>query len=78
MTPDVEELPFKVTDVAVHVSVPLTLAVAPGAVLFCVTVTIAVDLHPFVGLVTVSVSLPVELTVGFCEVDFKPFDPDQL
>jgi hypothetical protein len=61
-----------------QVRVPFTLAVAPGTVLFCVTATIAIDLQPLAGIVTVTVSIPTALTVGFCNVDFNPFDPDQL
>ena len=40
------ELPDKVTAVVEQVSAPLTLAVAPGAVLFCVTVTVVLAVHP--------------------------------
>ena len=39
ITPEVGELPERVTDVLVHVSVPLTPAVAPGVVTLLVTVT---------------------------------------
>lgn len=34
MTPDVDELPESVAEAAVHVSVPVSFAVAPGTVIF--------------------------------------------
>jgi hypothetical protein len=46
VTPEVEELPESVTDVTEHVIGPLTLAVAPGAVIFWVTVVFTVEVQP--------------------------------
>jgi hypothetical protein len=50
----VEELPVKVTAGLLHVIVP-PVAIAPGAVVFDVTIAVAVEIQPFVGLVTVKV-----------------------
>ncbi len=54
VAPVAEEVPVNVTEVVVQVIGPETDAVAPGAVLFCTTVTLAVDVQPLAGLVTVS------------------------
>jgi hypothetical protein len=54
----------RITDVVVQVSVP-PVALAPGAVLFSFTDEVAVLVHPVAELVTVTVYVPVELTVGF-------------
>ena len=59
MTPDVPELPESVTVPVVQVIGPLTLALAPGVVIFCDTATEAVDVHPLTGFVTVKVYVPV-------------------
>jgi hypothetical protein len=50
----VEELPPNVTEGLLHVIVP-PVAVAPGAVVFIATIAVAVEIQPFVGLVTVNV-----------------------
>jgi hypothetical protein len=48
----VEELPANVTEGFVHVIVP-PVAVAPGNTVFDATITVAVDIQPFTGFVTV-------------------------
>jgi hypothetical protein len=44
-----------VTELVVQVRGPLTLAVAPGAAIFCGTVVEDVDVQPFTGFVTVKI-----------------------
>jgi hypothetical protein len=75
VTPAVGEAPVSVTDVLVQVNIPITEAVAPGNVLLGCTVTVAVDVHPFAGLVTVSVYTPGTEVVAFCDVELKPPGP---
>jgi hypothetical protein len=58
-----------------QVSTPLTVAETPGTVLFCVTEAVAIEVQPFDGSVTVSVYVPVVVTVGFCSVDEKLSGP---
>jgi hypothetical protein len=55
VAPVVEDVPESVTLVTLQVSVPETVAVAPGAALFSSTSTVAVDVHPLVGCVAVTV-----------------------
>jgi hypothetical protein len=55
------------TEVVVHVSVP-PIALAPGAVVFSLTSAVSVLVQPFAELVTVTVNVPVELTIGFAVV----------
>jgi hypothetical protein len=76
VTPEVAELPASVTDVAVQVSAP-PVAVAPGFVVFSVTVTVAVEVQPFTGFVTVKVYEPPAVTEGFCKADVKLPGPAQ-
>jgi len=64
--PDVDAAE-RTTDVAVHVSDP-PVALAPGVVLFRLTDAVAVLVHPLEEFVTVTVNVPVELTVGFAVV----------
>jgi hypothetical protein len=79
VTPVVVEVPLRETLCVLQVSKEGAEAVTPvGVALFCVTVTIEIDLQPFVGFVTVNVSIPGKLTLGFCNVDLRPFVPDQL
>jgi hypothetical protein len=52
------------TEVVVQVSVP-PVALAPGAVRFEFTDVVAVLVQPLAELVTVTVKVPVALTVGF-------------
>ena len=54
VTPEVGELPERAIDVLVQVSVS-PVAVAPGVALFDVTLVVAVDTQPLVGLVTVNI-----------------------
>jgi hypothetical protein len=60
------------------VSIPEAVAVAPGGVLFCWTLTVAVAEHPVAGWVTVSVYMPGTVVVGFCNADVKLPGPTQL
>jgi len=53
----------RTTDVVVQVSVP-PVALAPGAVLFSLTSAVAVLEQPVAEFVTVTVNVPVELTLG--------------
>lgn len=53
VTPDVFELPDRGTEVTLQVSVTPALAMAVGVVLFCITVVLAKEVHPFAGFVTV-------------------------
>jgi hypothetical protein len=57
----------RTTDVVVHVSVP-PVALAPGAVMLAFTSADAVLMHPVAELVTVTVYVPEELTVGLADV----------
>jgi len=57
----------RTTDVVVHVSVP-PVALAPGGVIVEPTDAMAVLVHPFAELVTVTVYVPDELTVGLAVV----------
>ena len=67
VTPPVEELAERITDVVVQVSVP-PVALAPGAVLFKFTDAIAVLVQPPAEFVTVTVYVPDALTVGLAVV----------
>jgi len=61
-----------------HVSDP-PVALAPGAVVFAVTEAVAVLVQPFDELVTVTVNVPAELTLGFAVVPPETIpDPAQL
>ena len=75
--PDV--LPAKmITDVVVHVSVP-PVADAPGGEVLLLTNAVAVLVQPLAELVTVTVNVPVELTLGFAVVPPETIpDPAQL
>jgi hypothetical protein len=55
VAPVVGDVPVSVTVVLVQDNAPDTEAVASGAVVFCNTFTVAVEVQPFAGLVTVSV-----------------------
>jgi len=55
------------TDVVVQVNCP-PVALAPGGVLFSFTSAVAVLVQPFAEFVTVTVYVPVELTLGFAVV----------
>lgn len=63
VAPLVEEEPFSVAVVVPQVIVCGEPALALGGVIFCVTFTVAVFVHP-AGLVTVSVYVPGAFTVG--------------
>ena len=54
VTPDVDELPARVTEVLAQVIVPPD-AVAPGKIISCETIAVSVDIQPLTGLVTVKV-----------------------
>ena len=54
------------------------LAVAPGGMLSARTVTEAVDVHAFTGLVTVSTYTPGRFTTGFCRNWLVGFIPGPL
>lgn len=56
-------------------SVPPTIADAVGAITFCVTIVDAKEEHPFTGLVTVSVYVPIVETTGFFDVEVKLLGP---
>jgi hypothetical protein len=47
-------------------------------VVFEVTVAVAVLVHPFAGLVTVTTYVPAAVAVGFCWVEENPPGPVQL
>ena len=68
----------RTTDVVVHVSVP-PVALAPGGVSFRLTKAVAVLVHPLAEFVTVTVNVPLAVTVGFAVVppEATP-DPAQL
>ena len=59
--------PESTTDVVVQVSVP-PVALAPGRVASLFTGAVAVLVHPLAELVTVTVYVPLELTLGFAVV----------
>ena len=69
------ELPESETDVVVHVSVPLSLAVAPGLVALCETTTEPVAVDELAAKVAVTLYVPATETEGFCDVDEKLFGP---
>ena len=56
--------PVRTADVVVHVSVP-PVAEAPGAVVLALTAAVAVLVQPLAEPITVTVYVPVELTLGF-------------
>jgi hypothetical protein len=68
----------RMTEVAVHVSVP-PVALAPGGVVFVFTAAVAVLVQPFAELVIVTVYVPLAVTVGLAvdPPDMIP-GPDQL
>ena len=57
----------RTTDVVVHVSVP-PVALAPGAEIFALTAAVDVLVQPLDDVVTVTVYVPLELTLGFAVV----------
>lgn len=57
----------RTTEVVEHVSVP-PLALAPGVLALAATDAVAVLVQPVAELVTVTVYVPTELTIGFAEV----------
>jgi hypothetical protein len=66
------------TEVVVQVSVP-PVALAPGGVLFSFTDAVAVLVHPFALLVTVTVKVPEDDTLGYAVVPPETIpEPDQL
>ena len=67
--------PFKITSRIVQVNSMFSPASATGAVLSSVTSTVSVDEHPLSVSVTVSVYVPVALTVGFCSFEPYPSGP---
>jgi hypothetical protein len=77
VTPNVPEFPERVTEGFIQPRGPLTPAVAPGTVVSFATLVVAMEIHPFAGLVTVKVYVPTVLTIGFCMVDVNPFVPVQ-
>jgi hypothetical protein len=79
VAPDVEEDPFKFTEVVVHVKVRVVPVVALGAPAAGFTTWVAVEGQPaLAGSVTVTVYVPAALTKGFCNVDVNPPGPLQL
>ena len=64
VTPPVDEDPVRILVVFVHVKTCAAPAFAFGGVIFCVTLTVAVAVQPFAGLVTVNVYVPGAFTVG--------------
>ena len=61
-----------------HVSGPLTVAEAPGTGVPWATVTDDTDVHPFTGLVTVTVYVPATAMVSIAWFDVKSSGPVQL
>jgi hypothetical protein len=55
VAPVVGDVPVNVTVVVLQVRLPEADAVTPGNALFSSTSTVAVEVHPFAGLVTVKV-----------------------
>jgi hypothetical protein len=77
-TPPVEELADRTTDVVVQVSSPPE-ALTPGASPVPVTGAVAVLVQPLAEHVTVTVYVPVALTLGFAELPPETIPgPDQL
>lgn len=50
-------------------------AVAPGGVVFDVTIAEALAIHPFTGFLTVSTYVPAVVTMMFCVMAVKPPGP---
>jgi hypothetical protein len=50
----VSELPLIIIEVVVQVRIP-PVAITPGTDIFCETVTVSFELHPFAGSVAVSI-----------------------
>jgi hypothetical protein len=73
------ELLVNVTEVCAQVSILLGLAVTDaGAVVFCVTVAVAVELHPLDGSVTVRIKSPGTVAVTTAVLALNPSGPLQL
>ena len=68
----------RTTDVVVHVSVP-PVALAPGIEIVSFTIASALLVQPLAELVTVTVNVPLALTLGFAVVPPETMPvPDQL
>ena len=68
------DVPLSVISGVIQLITP-PVADAPGGVVFNVTEAVAEAVQLFAGLVTVTVYVPADATVGFCWLDVKPDGP---